>query len=128
MVTEALHKIDGELGKLKNDQKKNGGVEEDREERENPLKKKKQKDYQKQQQKHYQNDKEWLYDRTEAKYCYCGSGSHGEMVECEDPFCEREWFHRSCITDKTLPEQWFCNDCKKLKEKLKSGSTRAYVS
>jgi hypothetical protein len=130
VVTESLQKIEGELGRLKTEQKKNGTApDEDREERENNLKKKKLKYELKQMQKIERGDnKEWLYDRTEAKYCYCGTPSHGEMVECEEPYCEREWFHRNCIADKTLPDQWFCNDCKRLKDKFKSNTTKWYIA
>ena len=45
-------------------------------------------------------NKEWLYDKDQPAYCYCGQGSFGEMVECEYPFCEREWFHRDCLNER----------------------------
>lgn len=127
VVSESLQKIDGELGRLRTEQKKSGQPEDDREERENALKKKKQKYEQKQLQKNFPSDREWQYDRAEPKYCYCGTPSHGEMVECEAPFCEREWFHRNCIDDKVLPEQWFCKNCKSLQDKHRTGSLKNYV-
>ena len=32
---------------------------------------------------------EWEYDPKEPKYCYCGRPSFGEMVMCDNTFCER---------------------------------------
>ena len=32
---------------------------------------------------------EWEYDPNEPKYCYCGRPSFGEMVMCENTYCER---------------------------------------
>lgn len=46
---------------------------------------------------------EWEYDPNEPKYCYCSRPSFGEMVMCDNTFCEREWFHLECIEEKKLP-------------------------
>lgn len=40
---------------------------------------------------------DFFYDPKEPQYCYCGGASFGEMVACENPYCEKEWFHTSCI-------------------------------
>ena len=40
---------------------------------------------------------DFYYDVKEYQYCYCEKNSYGEMVACENPYCEREWFHTSCI-------------------------------
>jgi hypothetical protein len=34
-----------------------------------------------------------LSEGEERKYCYCNGVSYGEMIGCDDPACEREWFH-----------------------------------
>lgn len=47
--------------------------------------------------------KEIIYDLKEPTYCYCERASFGEMVMCENPYCEREWFHLDCIEEKNLP-------------------------
>lgn len=55
---------------------------------------------------------EWEYDPKEPKYCYCQRPSFGEMVMCDNTFCEFEWFHLECIDEKKLPEKWFCRNCR----------------
>lgn len=40
---------------------------------------------------------DFLYDAKEDKFCYCGEASYGDMVFCENLYCEREWFHLNCI-------------------------------
>jgi hypothetical protein len=53
-------------------------------------------------------------DPLEPRYCYCLRGSYGDMVGCDNPKCEREWFHLGC-TDlgKMLEEEdhWLCTLC-----------------
>jgi hypothetical protein len=53
-------------------------------------------------------------DPLEPRYCYCLRGAHGDMVGCDNPKCEREWFHLGC-TDlgKMLGEEehWLCTLC-----------------
>ena len=77
-------------------------------------------------------------DADEARYCYCGDVSYGEMVACENDNvspsvlsrsnfsfarlltldqCEREWFHFVCVGLKEPPGRrvkWYCPDCKKI--------------
>ncbi|KAJ7197298.1 hypothetical protein GGX14DRAFT_472237 [Mycena pura] len=53
-------------------------------------------------------------DPNERRYCYCDQVSFGEMIACDDPRCEREWFHFSCTNLAAAPEgrkKWFCDDC-----------------
>lgn len=75
-------------------------------------------------------------DADEARYCYCGDVSYGDMVACENEMvspsllglsnqfahyftfyqCEREWFHFECVGLNEPPGRrvkWFCPDCKK---------------
>lgn len=50
---------------------------------------------------------------NEPTYCYCERASFGEMVGCDGPNCEREWFHLGCIGLSALPKgQWFCGECR----------------
>ena len=51
-------------------------------------------------------------------WCYCGRDeSYDEMIACEYPGCEIEWFHYSCmgLTEDLIPNgDWFCPDCQAL--------------
>ncbi|KAE8452515.1 hypothetical protein EG329_000418 [Mollisiaceae sp. DMI_Dod_QoI] len=50
----------------------------------------------------------------EPTYCYCNGVSYGEMVGCDAPGCEREWFHLECVGLKVAPKgnaKWYCDDC-----------------
>lgn len=40
----------------------------------------------------------------EPTYCYCEGVSYGEMVGCDAPDCEREWFHLECVGLKVAPK------------------------
>ncbi|GAB7340147.1 hypothetical protein MBLNU457_6628t1 [Dothideomycetes sp. NU457] len=42
-------------------------------------------------------------DPNEPKYCYCGRGSYGQMIACDNPNCKKEWFHLECTGLKTAP-------------------------
>ncbi|KAI6250480.1 Chromatin modification-related protein png1 [Erysiphe necator] len=47
------------------------------------------------------------------KYCTCRSVSYGDMVGCDNPNCEFEWFHWSCVGLKSEPLGiWICPACK----------------
>lgn len=65
-------------------------------------------------------------NEDEITYCYCNRQYNGEdMIACDNPNCEIEWFHLACINLKEIPEnKWYCNECAKntntmLPEKLK---------
>lgn len=45
---------------------------------------------------------------------------------CENPFCEREWFHLDCIEEKNLPEKWYCQECQKQKDKTRNPHSRSF--
>ncbi|KAF2151061.1 hypothetical protein K461DRAFT_279834 [Myriangium duriaei CBS 260.36] len=64
-------------------------------------------------------------DPDEPKYCYCGRGSYGTMIGCENENCEREWFHLECTGLRAVPSEnvkWYCDDCDpKARKKSKSG-------
>lgn len=49
----------------------------------------------------------------EPTYCYCNQVSFGEMVGCDNPTCDIEWFHYACVGLTAPPDgKWFCPDCK----------------
>lgn len=77
--------------------------------------------------KQKQQQEQFLYDANDIKYCYCNRGSFGEMVGCEHPYCEKEWFHLECVDEKSAvnnSNDWYCNDCIKLKEKFKKSQIK----
>lgn len=48
-------------------------------------------------------------------YCFCGNYNFGEMIGCDGPECETEWFHFACvgIDPRAKPEgSWFCENCR----------------
>lgn len=52
-------------------------------------------------------------DPNEPVYCYCKQVSWGEMVACDGPKCQNEWFHLACLGLNAPPEgKWYCNECK----------------
>lgn len=53
-------------------------------------------------------------EASEPRYCYCGGVSSGQMIGCDGPGCQMEWFHMECTDLKKLPEKeetWFCRNC-----------------
>ncbi|KAK2467106.1 hypothetical protein APHAL10511_001364 [Amanita phalloides] len=55
---------------------------------------------------------EFVVDSSERLYCYCQEVSFGEMIACDSPKCEREWFHLSCVGLEGPPKgKWFCEEC-----------------
>ncbi|KAI0078852.1 hypothetical protein K474DRAFT_1659768 [Panus rudis PR-1116 ss-1] len=46
-------------------------------------------------------------------YCFCNGISVGVMVGCDDPTCEREWFHLACVGLTSEPDgDWYCDVCR----------------
>ena len=50
-------------------------------------------------------------------FCYCLRPEHGTMVGCDNPQCEREWFHLDCTEFKFKPlpsaaQPWLCILCR----------------
>ena len=40
------------------------------------------------------------------------------MLACDNPFCEREWFHYACVGITQTPKgKWYCKDCEVWKKK-----------
>ncbi|KAL4906249.1 hypothetical protein BDW74DRAFT_151579 [Aspergillus multicolor] len=54
-------------------------------------------------------------DPNEPRYCVCGDVSFGTMICCENPDCDREWFHLDCVGLSEVPSRtakWYCPDCR----------------
>lgn len=52
----------------------------------------------------------------EERYCICHGVSFGDMIKCDNPYCEIEWFHLTCMNITSVPKgKWYCRDCKKNK-------------
>ncbi|RPA88196.1 hypothetical protein BJ508DRAFT_202320, partial [Ascobolus immersus RN42] len=50
----------------------------------------------------------------EPVYCVCRRVSDGTMVMCDNPNCEKEWFHLGCVGLKQAPSskrKWYCPEC-----------------
>lgn len=63
-------------------------------------------------------------DDSEERFCLCRGVSRGIMVCCDNPKCEKEWFHLDCVGLRVPPKarvKWFCPECK---EKMESGKTK----
>lgn len=53
-------------------------------------------------------------------YCVCQRPSFGNMVACDNPGCQFEWFHYSCVGLKEPPTgTWYCPDCTKREKRKK---------
>lgn len=71
-------------------------------------------------------------DPNEPRYCLCGDVSFGTMICCENPDCDKEWFHLDCVGLTDVPSRtakWYCPQCRVQFHKgsdgiLKAGSRR----
>eukprot|EP00330_Aristerostoma_sp_ATCC50986_P003393 CAMPEP_0114590208 /NCGR_PEP_ID=MMETSP0125-20121206/12498_1 /TAXON_ID=485358 ORGANISM="Aristerostoma sp., Strain ATCC 50986" /NCGR_SAMPLE_ID=MMETSP0125 /ASSEMBLY_ACC=CAM_ASM_000245 /LENGTH=78 /DNA_ID=CAMNT_0001787549 /DNA_START=416 /DNA_END=652 /DNA_ORIENTATION=+ len=53
-------------------------------------------------------------DTNEPTYCYCNGVAYGEMIKCDNAFCEKEWFHFPCTNLTYHPKgKWYCKNCNK---------------
>ncbi|KAH9284367.1 Inhibitor of growth protein 1 [Echinococcus granulosus] len=56
----------------------------------------------------------------ERLYCLCKKLSYGDMIACDNPRCEIEWFHFACVEIKTQPKgRWYCPRCRGESSKVK---------
>lgn len=56
-------------------------------------------------------------DPNEPVYCFCRQVAYGEMIGCDNPACEYEWFHYRCVgltRQPTAGNRWLCPRCKRL--------------
>ncbi|EPQ56664.1 hypothetical protein GLOTRDRAFT_138331 [Gloeophyllum trabeum ATCC 11539] len=61
----------------------------------------------------------------EPRYCFCNQVSYGEMIACDNPNCEREWFHYGCVDLTEAPRgKWYCRDCKDVATRPKARRKR----
>ncbi|GAA6018941.1 hypothetical protein JCM11491_005687 [Sporobolomyces phaffii] len=59
-------------------------------------------------------------DADKTLYCFCQRVSFGEMIACDAPDCEHEWFHLPCVGLKSIPDgRWFCDECRRANPKKK---------
>ncbi|KAL3479260.1 hypothetical protein BJX99DRAFT_87026 [Aspergillus californicus] len=66
-------------------------------------------------------------DVNEPRYCLCGDVSFGTMICCENPDCDREWFHLDCVGLSEVPSRtakWYCPECRVKLSKGTHGITR----
>ncbi|ANB14939.1 histone acetyltransferase YNG2 [Sugiyamaella lignohabitans] len=53
-------------------------------------------------------------EEEEVLYCTCQQVSFGNMVACDNPDCQYEWFHYDCVGLKEPPSgTWYCPTCTK---------------
>ncbi|CAH8483730.1 hypothetical protein MS3_00001981 [Schistosoma haematobium] len=56
----------------------------------------------------------------ERLYCICQKVSFGDMIACDNKFCEVEWFHFSCVDVRVQPKgKWYCPYCRGESSKIK---------
>ncbi|KAG6524329.1 hypothetical protein ZIOFF_010298 [Zingiber officinale] len=59
-------------------------------------------------------------DPNEPRYCVCHQVSYGNMVACDNPSCQIEWFHFECVGLKEHPKgKWYCPNCVGLQKRRK---------
>lgn len=58
----------------------------------------------------------------EPIYCTCRQVSFGEMIACDNPACDIEWFHYGCVgLTAPPPGKWFCPRCAARKALIDNG-------
>ncbi|KAL4882896.1 hypothetical protein BJY04DRAFT_186261 [Aspergillus karnatakaensis] len=70
-------------------------------------------------------------DPNEPRYCMCGDVSFGTMICCENPDCDREWFHLECVGLTEVPSRtarWYCPECRVKLHKGTDGIIRSSSS
>ncbi|GAA5830149.1 hypothetical protein JCM11251_006897 [Rhodosporidiobolus azoricus] len=61
-------------------------------------------------------------EQDKTLYCFCQRVSFGEMIACDAPDCEHEWFHLPCVGLKSIPDgRWFCDECRRTHKAGKKG-------
>lgn len=59
-------------------------------------------------------------EETRETYCTCGRPSEGNMICCDDPDCEIQWYHFECVGIKEPPKgKWICSACRKRNRAIK---------
>lgn len=59
-------------------------------------------------------------DPNEPTYCLCHQVSYGEMIGCDNPDCQTEWFHFACVNLTEKPKgKWYCPRCQAEMTRLK---------
>ncbi|KAF9072780.1 hypothetical protein BDP27DRAFT_1319982 [Rhodocollybia butyracea] len=72
------------------------------------------------------NDGDAEGDGDDKQYCFCHRVSFGEMIACDGPSCEVEWYHLNCIGLTVAPEgTWYCDSCLSNQTTKKNGRRSA---
>lgn len=51
-------------------------------------------------------------DADDTQYCVCERVSFGDMVACDNPKCDIQWFHWECVGLTQEPKgEWLCPIC-----------------
>lgn len=61
-------------------------------------------------------------DDDNTLYCFCKHPSFGFMVACDNPGCQIEWFHGSCVgvtSEEVEKKKWYCPTCTETMKKEK---------
>ncbi len=54
------------------------------------------------------------YDQL-SLFCICQDVEYGDMIECENPNCNFNWFHFACVGLLQSPVgSWFCDQCRQI--------------
>ena len=55
------------------------------------------------------------FENCSKFYCHCQRPSFGQMIDCDNSNCEKEWFHYKCVGPKRASKRkWFCSrECEK---------------
>jgi len=66
-------------------------------------------------------------DPNEPRYCICNRVSSGNMVGCDNDYCEGgEWFHFECVGLTEQPKgKWYCPQCRETMGKPKKRKRNA---
>ena len=48
------------------------------------------------------------FENCSKFYCHCQRPSFGQMIDCDNSNCEKEWFHYKCVGPKQASKRkWF---------------------
>jgi hypothetical protein len=70
-------------------------------------------------------------DPNEPIYCFCRNVAYGEMIGCDNPNCQYEWFHYRCVgltRQPTAGNRWLCPKCKREQANVKGASAATVMA
>ncbi|KAK9388062.1 inhibitor of growth proteins N-terminal histone-binding-domain-containing protein [Lipomyces mesembrius] len=73
-----------------------------------------------------EDEEEEEENNDSALYCFCQQVSYGDMVACDNPDCQYEWFHYGCVGLKAPPSGvWYCSTaCQEKAQSNKRGGRK----